>query len=107
MHEVVPRVVAIAVRMVMAICMIFWMISFLFMAFGVMSFEFFSPPSQGGFRAFVILKGAKRSEDELLRTLSEKSECISTSPLERGRGVLVYIRLVCLTHPQPPLKRGD
>ena len=39
MHEVVPRVVAIAVRMVMAICMIFWMISFLFMAFGVMSFE--------------------------------------------------------------------
>ena len=39
MHEVVPKVVAIAVRMVMTKCMIFWMISFLFMAFGVMSFE--------------------------------------------------------------------
>ena len=45
MHEVVPKVVAIAVRMVMTKCMIFWMISFLFMALGVMSYEFFSPPS--------------------------------------------------------------
>ena len=39
MHEVVPKVVAIAVRMVMTKCMIFWMISFLFMALGVMSYE--------------------------------------------------------------------
>ena len=31
MHEVVPRVVAIAVRMVMTKWMIFWIISFLFM----------------------------------------------------------------------------
>ena len=45
MHEVVPKVVAIAVRMVMTKCMIFWMISFLFMAFGVLSYEFFSSPS--------------------------------------------------------------
>ena len=29
------------------------------------------------------------------------------SPLERGRGVLEYINLVCITHPLPPLKRGD
>ena len=43
MHEVVPKVVAIAVRMVMTKCMIFWMISFLFMALGVMSYEFFLP----------------------------------------------------------------
>ena len=28
------------------------------------------------------------------------------SPLERGRGVLEYINLVCITHPLPPLKRG-
>ena len=45
MHEVVPKVVAIAVRMVMTKCMIFWMISFLFMALGVMSYELFFPPS--------------------------------------------------------------
>ena len=28
------------------------------------------------------------------------------SPLERGRGVLECIYLVCITHPLPPLKRG-
>ena len=41
----------------------------------------FSPPyplHKGDSLLFVILKGAKRSEE---------SECISTSPLERGRGV--------------------
>ena len=31
-----------------------------------------------------------------------------SSPLVRGlRGVLEYISLVCLTHPLPPLKRGN
>ena len=54
MHEVVPKVVAIAVRMVMTKCMIFWMISFLFMAFGVMSFEFFFPLMKGA-RGMLIL----------------------------------------------------
>jgi hypothetical protein len=33
MHEVVPKVVAIAVRMVMAMCRIFCQISFLFIVF--------------------------------------------------------------------------
>ena len=43
MHEVVPRVVAMAVSIVASKWMIFCMISFLVMAFGVLSFEFFSP----------------------------------------------------------------
>ena len=43
MHEVVPNVVAIAVSIVMAKWMIFCQSSFLFIVFGVMSFEFFLP----------------------------------------------------------------
>ena len=39
MHEVVPRVVAMAVRMVASRWMIFWMSSFLVMVFGVLSYE--------------------------------------------------------------------
>ena len=46
MHEVVPRVVAIAVRMVMAKWMIFWMISFLFMVGLVFSWCFFFSPQR-------------------------------------------------------------
>ena len=44
MHEVVPKVVATAVRIVMTRCRIFWMISF----FIVMSFEFFIFPLSRG-----------------------------------------------------------
>ena len=39
MHEVVPRVVAMAVRMVASKWMIFCMISFLVMVLGVLSYE--------------------------------------------------------------------
>lgn len=42
MHEVVPRVVAIAVRMVMAKCRIFCQSSFLFIVFCVFGFCFFT-----------------------------------------------------------------
>ena len=39
MHDVVPRVVAIAVRMVMAMCRIFCQIDFVSMSCLVMSYE--------------------------------------------------------------------
>ena len=42
MHEVVPKVVAMAVRMVASRWIIFWISSFLVMVLGVMSFEFFT-----------------------------------------------------------------
>ena len=78
MQEVTPKVVAMAVRMVMAICMIFWMISFLFMAFGVMSFEFFSPPSS-------CHSEERSDEDELLRACPKNLEYVAQpSPLRRG-----------------------
>ena len=61
---------------------------------------------------------AKRSEAKDLNTSTSAFQILrrkaplndnkrGNSPLERGRGVLECIRFVCLTHPLPPLKRGD
>ena len=44
-----------------------------------------------------------RTERSAVKNLSTSTN----SPLERGRGVLECIRFVCLTHPLPPLKRGE
>ena len=75
MHEVVPRVVAMAVRIVASKWMIFCMISFLFMVFGVLSYEFFSPPSS-------CHSEERSDEDVLLRACPKNLEyAAQPSPL--------------------------
>ena len=89
MHEVVPKVVAMAVRMVASRWMIFWMISFLFMVFGVMRFEFFSPRSTQSF-FLPLMKGARGMFTP--KGFSSIEHHTESKPME---------------HPPYPLHKGD
>ena len=94
MHEVVPRVVAMAVRMVASKWMIFCMISFLVMVLGVLSYEWWvddgtqmtlSGLMNADFFYFCNCHSEERSdEDVLLRACPKISSTRSSPPPYEG-----------------------
>ena len=85
MHEVTPKVVAIAVSIVITTCNTLLQISFFSMIFWFMMFDLWFMSSF----FFVIL-----AHPVIQRSIATKDLSASTnSPLERGRGVLEYIHV--------------